>query len=117
MSVTAASVLKKIAAVVPDKKAWKTVGGIVLGTFIIIFMPIAAVIGLFQGTLEIDSERLQERVVENLSAEAREKLLAAEETLRAALRSFPASPSGGRGILGFTSATERSSTPAAPRSA
>ena len=82
MSITAASVLKKVAAaVVPDKKAWKTVGGIVLGAFIIIFMPIAAVIGLFQGTLEIDTERLQEMVLENLSAEAREKLLAAEGTL------------------------------------
>ena len=82
MSITAASVLKKVAAaVVPDKKAWKTVGGIVLGAFIIIFMPIAAVIGLFQGTLEIDTERLQEMVLENLSAEAQEELLAAEETL------------------------------------
>ena len=82
MSITAASVLKKVAAaVVPDKKAWKTVGGIVLGVLIVILMPIAAVIGLFQGTLEIDTERLQEMVLENLSAEAQEKLLAAEGTL------------------------------------
>lgn len=82
MSITAASVLKKVAAaVVPDKKAWKTVGGIVLCILIVILMPIAAVIGLFQGTLEIDTERLQEMVLENLSAEVREKLLAAEGTL------------------------------------
>lgn len=69
MSATVAAALKKIAvALLTDKKALKTIGGIVLGVLIIIIMPIVAVVSLFNGGIEIDTDRLQTMVVENLSA-------------------------------------------------
>lgn len=65
MSVSAAAVAKKVAAyVVTDKKALKIVGGIILGIIIIIAMPIAAVIGIFSGSVEIDTDRLYAMVSE-----------------------------------------------------
>ena len=70
MSATVAAALKKIAvALLTDKKALKTIGGIVLGVLIIIIMPIVAVVSLFNGGIEIDTDRLQTMVVENLSAD------------------------------------------------
>ena len=74
MSATVAAALKKIAvAVLTDKKLRRTVLGIVLGVIIIIIMPVAAVISLFNGDIEIDTDRLQTLVVENLSAEEKAK--------------------------------------------
>ena len=75
MSATVAAVLKKIAVYIfTDKKALKTVGGIVLGIIITIIMPIATVIGIFNGNINIDTDRLQTMVVQNLSAEEKVKL-------------------------------------------
>ena len=77
MSATVAAALKKIAvAVLTDKKLRRTVLGIILGVIIIIIMPVAAVISLFNGDIEIDTDRLQTLVVENLSAEEKAKLQA-----------------------------------------
>lgn len=65
MSVSAVAVAKKVATyVVTDKKALKIVGGIILGIIIIIAMPIAAVIGIFSGSVEIDTDRLYAMVSE-----------------------------------------------------
>lgn len=84
MSATVAAALKKIAvAVLTDKKLRRTVLGIVLGVIIIIIMPVAAVISLFNGDIEIDTDRLQTLVVENLSAEEKAKLQAVEDTMYA----------------------------------
>ena len=84
MSATVAAALKKIAvAILTDKKLRRTVLGIVLGVIIIIIMPVAAVISLFNGDIEIDTDRLQTLVVENLSAEEKAKLQAVEDTLYA----------------------------------
>ena len=84
MSATVAAALKKIAvAVLTDKKLRRTVIGIVLGVIIIIIMPVAAVISLFNGDIEIDTDRLQTLVVENLSAEEKAKLQAVEDTMYA----------------------------------
>ena len=48
MSATVAAALKKIAVwLLTDKKALKTVGGIVLGIIIIIIMPIVAILSIF----------------------------------------------------------------------
>ena len=75
MSATVAAVLKKIAVYIfTDKKALKTVCGIVLGIIITIIMPIATVIGIFNGNINIDTDRLQTMVVQNLSAEEKVKL-------------------------------------------
>ena len=84
MSATVAAALKKIAvAVLTNKKLRRTVLGIVLGVIIIIIMPVAAVISLFNGDIEIDTDRLQTLVVENLSAEEKAKLQAVENTMYA----------------------------------
>ena len=84
MSATVAAALKKIAvAVLTDKKLRRTVLGIVLGVIIIIIMPVAAVISLFNGDIKIDTDRLQTLVVENLSAEEKAKLQAVEDTMYA----------------------------------
>lgn len=82
MSATVAAALKKIAvAILIDKKALKTVGGIVLGIIIIIIMPIVAVVSIFNGDINIDTDRLQQMVVENLSAEEQAKLQLVENTM------------------------------------
>ncbi|MEE0970209.1 MAG: hypothetical protein U0M06_12635, partial [Clostridia bacterium] len=61
-----AAVAKKVIAyVVTDKKAMKVVGGILLGVIVIICMPIAALLGIFSGGIEIDTNRLQEMLQEN----------------------------------------------------
>ena len=61
-----AAVAKKVIAyVVTDKKAMKIVCGIVLGVIVIICMPIAALLGIFSGGIEIDTNRLQEMLQEN----------------------------------------------------
>ena len=84
MSATVAAALKKIAvAVLTDKKLRRTVLGIILGVIIIIIMPVAAVISLFNGDIKIDTDRLQTLVVENLSAEEKAKLQAVEDTMYA----------------------------------
>ena len=84
MSVTVAAALKKIAvALLTDKKALKTVGGIVLGVLVIIIMPIVAVVSVWGGSMKIDTDRLQTMVVDNLSAEEKAKLQAVEDTMYA----------------------------------
>ncbi len=82
MSATVAAALKKIAVyILTDKKALKVVGGIVLGIIIIIVMPIVAVVSIFNGNLNIDTDRLQTMVVENMSAEQQAKLQFVEDTM------------------------------------
>lgn len=82
MSATVAAALKKIAVyILTDKKALKTVLGIVLGIIIIIIMPIVAVVSIFNGNIEIDTNRLQTMMVENLSAEEQAKLQFVEDTM------------------------------------
>ena len=84
MSATVAAALKKIAvALLTDKKVLKTVGGIVLGIIIIIIMPIVAVVSIFNGDINIDTDRLQQMVVQNLSAEEEAKLQFVEDTMLA----------------------------------
>ena len=69
MSVTVGAALKKIAvALLTNPKVIKTIGGIVLGIIIIIIMPIVAVVSIFNGGIDLDTDRLQLMVVENLSA-------------------------------------------------
>lgn len=82
MSATVAAALKKIAvSSLTNPKVLKTVGGIVLGVIVLIIMPIAAVVSVFNGEINIDSDRLQQIVVENLSAEEQAKLQKVEDTM------------------------------------
>ncbi len=64
-----AAVAKKVAAyVLTDKKALKVVGGIVCGIIVIIIMPIIALLGIFTGGVEIDTNRLYEMIQEERTA-------------------------------------------------
>lgn len=82
MSATVAAALKKIAvSLLTNPKVLKTVLGIVLGIIIIIIMPIVAVVSIFNGDINIDTDRLQQMVVENLSAEEQAKLQFIETTM------------------------------------
>lgn len=82
MSVTVGAALKKIAvALLTNPKVIKTIGGIVLGIIIIIIMPIVAVVSIFNGGIDLDTDRLQQMVVENLSAEEQAKLQLVEDTM------------------------------------
>ncbi len=57
MSATVAAALKKIAVSSLTKpKVLKTVDGIVLGVIVIIIMPIAAVVSVFNGEINIDTD-------------------------------------------------------------
>ena len=97
MSATVAAVLKKIAVYIfTDKKALKTVGGIVLGIIITIIMPIATVIGIFNGNINIDTDRLQTMVVQNLSAEEKVKLQFVEDTMNSINEKMKAAGFNGR---------------------
>lgn len=60
-----AAALKKLAVYIgTDKKALKTVAGIVLGVVLVLVMPIAAALGIFSGDVKIDTDRLQELIAE-----------------------------------------------------
>ena len=65
-----AAALKKIAvSLLTDPKVLKAVSGVVIGVIVIIVMPIVATIAVFNSDIKIDTDRLQQKVVENLSAE------------------------------------------------
>ena len=77
MSATVAAALKKIAvAILTDKKALKTVGGIILGILIIICLPVVSIVSILNGDIQFDEARLQQIVVQNLSAEEQIRLQA-----------------------------------------
>ena len=97
MSATVAAALKKIAvALLSNPKVLKTVLGIVLGIIIIIIMPIIAIVSIFNGSIEIDTDRLQTMVVENLSAEEQAKLQFVEDTMYAIEDEMKTAGFGGR---------------------
>lgn len=61
-------IIKKVATVVlSDKKGRKVVIGIVLGVIVIVMMPIIAVLGIFNGTFDMNTDRLQAMIRENNS--------------------------------------------------
>ena len=82
MSATVAAALKKIAvAILTDKKARKVVLGIILGILIILVMPLAAIIAIFNGDINIDANPLQTLVVQNMSAEEQARLQRVEDLM------------------------------------
>ena len=84
MSATVAAALKKIAvSILTDKKALKTVGGIILGIIILICLPVVSIVSILNGDIQFDEARLQQIVVQNLSAEETDRLKAVENTMYA----------------------------------
>lgn len=60
--------LKKVATyILTDKKALKVVGMIIGIVIVIIIMPIVAILGIFGGTIDIDTDRLHQMIQDNQS--------------------------------------------------
>ena len=77
-----AAVAKKVIVyILTDKKALNTVLGIILGIIIILLLPLAVIIGVLNGNVEIDADRMQELIVQNLSAEEQAMLQGIEDTM------------------------------------
>ena len=82
MSATIGAALKKIAvSLLTDKKVIKTIGGIVIGIIIIVVMPIVAVVSVFNGSMDIDTDKLNQSIQENISAEQMENLQLINDTM------------------------------------
>lgn len=82
MSATIGAALKKIAvALLTDKKVIKTIGGIVIGIIIIVVMPIVAVVSVFNGSMDIDTDKLNQSIQANISAEQMENLQLINDTM------------------------------------
>ena len=70
VSATIGAALKKIAvSLLSDKKVIKIIGGIIIGIIIVVIMPIIAVISIFNGSMDIDTDKLSQSIQENISAE------------------------------------------------
>lgn len=77
----AAVARKVIVYILTDEKALKVVLGIVLGIIIIILLPLGVILGVLNGDVEIDADRMQEMIVQNLSAEEQAMLQGIEDTM------------------------------------
>lgn len=77
-----AAVAKKVIVfILTDEKALKWVLGIILGIIIILLLPLAVIIGVLNGDVEVDPNRMQEMIVQNLSAEEQAMLQGIEDTM------------------------------------
>lgn len=82
VSATIGAALKKIAvALLTDKKVIKIIGGIIIGIIIIVVMPIVAVVSFFNGSMDIDTDKLNQSIQENISAEQMENLQLINDTM------------------------------------
>ena len=60
MAVPIIPILKKIGtAVLSNKKGRKVVGGIILGSLVLLMMPAAVVLGIFSGSMDINTDGVQ----------------------------------------------------------
>lgn len=64
-----AVVKRLLLAVLTDKKALKTIGGILLGIMVLIMMPIGALMALLSGGITIDPTELKQEVAAQMSGE------------------------------------------------
>ena len=82
VSATIGAALKKIAvALLTDKKVIKTIGSIIIGVIIIVVMPIIAVVSVFNGSMDIDTDKLNQSIQANISAEQMENLQLINDTM------------------------------------
>ena len=62
--------LKKIAvALVSNPQNWKTIVGIILALIIVVVTPVAVIVAILNGNIEIDQSRLAQIVQQNITAE------------------------------------------------
>ena len=77
----AAIAKKVIAAVVTNPKARNKILGIILCILLVILMPLAAVIAVFSGEINFDSQLLQEHIEQQLTEEEIAMLQSVEDTM------------------------------------
>ena len=62
--------LKKIAvALVSNPQNWKTIVGIILALIIVVVTPVAVIVAILNGNIEIDQSRLAQIIQQNITAE------------------------------------------------
>ena len=62
--------LKKIAvALVSNPQNWKTIVGIILALIIVVVTPVAVIVAILNGNVEIDQNRLTQIIQQNITAE------------------------------------------------
>ena len=62
--------LKKIAvALVSNPQNWKTIVGIILALIIVVITPVAVIVAILNGNIEIDQNRLTQIIQQNITAE------------------------------------------------
>ena len=75
MGISVGAALKKIAvALVSDKRTLKKAAMAILVVIVALLMPMAAIIAVFSGTLELDVAALQEQIAEEMSDSNRQML-------------------------------------------
>ena len=60
---------KTAVVLLTDKKVLRTIGGIIPGIIIIVVMSIIAVVSIFNGIMDIDTDNFNQSIQENISAE------------------------------------------------
>ena len=84
MSITVGAALKKIAvALLSGKKTLKKAAMAILVVIVALFMPMAAIITVFSGTLKLDVGALQEQIAEEMSDGDRQMLQQVEDNMNA----------------------------------
>ena len=84
MSITVGAALKKIAvALLSDKKTLKKAAMAILVVIVALFMPMAAIITVFSGTLKLVVGALQEQIAEEMSDGDRQMLQQVEDNMNA----------------------------------
>ena len=82
MSVSVGAALKKLlVAILSDPKILKKIGMAVLITLLVIVLPLAAVTVIFSQTVNIDSDKLTQIVLENMSEEERQMFAEIQNTM------------------------------------
>lgn len=62
--------LKKIAvALVSNPRNWKVIGGIILALIIVVVTPVAVIVAILNGNIEIDQNRLAQIIQQNITVE------------------------------------------------
>lgn len=84
MSAAVGAALKKIAvSLLTSKKGLKLVGGIILGIIIIVISPIAFLLAMFTGNLEMDTDSLYEEIALQMETEYQTEIESMENTIAA----------------------------------
>lgn len=82
MGATIGAALKKIAVyLLTNPKVIKTILGITIGIIIIVVMPIVAVVSIFNGSMDIDTDKLNQSIRENISSEQMKNLQLINDTM------------------------------------